>query len=176
MGATYPSESELRAYVEHELDRTLRADRPDLTVVFQGEAQPLVPVSQPLWWSISSPKMDPSELLLGRHYLLEARLSERQFVIWFGGLCGFSGTTPRDVMLPAVHIPFPWAHDQWLLRSPFAWAKEVVRVFASKPSSSAVKPPDAYSLGEVLRFMLRHEATSSAVFDPVVFPMSGCRY
>jgi hypothetical protein len=182
MGQPWPTDAALRAYVNRELDRA-KAEYPDLTVRFQGEPFQIVPISQPLWWTIESPHMDKSQHLLGRHYLLEARFEESQFVIWFGGLSGFRGPHPRDVMFPAVHVPFPEEQREWLRNSLFSWAKELVRrgVAEASPTSASAATPDgqmldALSLGAVLRWMLDHECEAAYAYDPMVYPMTGGRY
>ncbi len=106
-GHPFSSDEDLCHYVESELGRTIRADRPKLYVEFKPPEYSGVADSHLLRWAISSPHMDRSEHLLDRHYLLEARLVEGEFVIWFGKLSGFplGGGTTRDAILPAVHVP-----------------------------------------------------------------------
>lgn len=181
------AETELQEYVEREIKRAVSAVRPQCKIRFRGgDFPPLVPVSQPLWWTIESPDMDESELLIARSYLVEAHLEESRFVVWFGGLAGFVGDSPRDVMFPAVHIPFPWALDEWAQRSLLPGIEERLRdlrkvrpeivgaFFGS--SLNRTKVPEEYSLGTVLRWMLEHEGNPAAPYDPIVYPMSGCRY
>lgn len=172
------TEADVRAYVEDELRRTVSVSRPRLDIEFRGEAHPpFVPVSQlskQLWWTISSPDMDESEILLARNYVLEARLKEQQFVVWFGGLGGFPIIGPREVMLPAVHIPFPWTLDLWPEDFPQRNVRGRVRDFHGP--SSLTETPEQYSLGAVLSWMLEYETQHDAAYDPMVYPMSGCRY
>ena len=148
-GHPFSSDEDLCHYVESELGRTIRADRPELYVEFKPPEYSGVADSHLLRWAISSPHMDRSEHLLDRHYLLEARLVEGEFVIWFGKLSGFplGGGTTRDAILPAVHVPF-----------------------------ARVDKRPAYGLGAVLLWMLEHEVEASAVWDPMVYPMNGARY
>jgi hypothetical protein len=42
------------------------------------------PPRHELWWVLSSPRVDPTEHLLKRHHLVEARTKEYALVIWFG--------------------------------------------------------------------------------------------
>lgn len=91
--------------------------------------------------------MDQTQHLISRHYLLEACYDERQFVIWFGSLTGFRGSSPRDVIRPAVHLIFPEGVG-----------------------------PEEHTLGAVISWMLEHEDHASASWDPMVYPLSGGRY
>ena len=139
----------MRQYVETELKHSGIRDRPDLFVTFQDPGHLLhPPPAEILWWTIESSKMDQSQHLLGRHYLLEARYDERQFVIWFGTLNGFHGLSPRDVIRPAVHLTF------------------------SELGGGA----EEHSLGAVISWMLEHEYHAEASWDPMIFPLSGDRY
>ena len=149
MSDPFSSRAELRRYVEAELKHTAIRDRPDLSIAFQNSRSLLNPPPlHPLWWTIESTKMDQSKHLIGRHYLLEARYDEREFVIWFGALTGFRGSSPRDVIRPAVHLIFP---------------------------EQGVGPAD-HSLGSVISWMLEHEDRANASWDPMVYPLSGGRY
>ena len=149
MSDPFSSKTELRRYVEAELKHAGIRDRSGLSIAFQDPRCLLDPPPvQALWWTIESSKMDQTRHLISRHYLLEARYDERQFVIWFGTLTGFQGSSPRDVIRPAVHLIFP----------------------------ERGVSPEEHSLGAVISWMLEHEDHANASWDPMVFPLSGCRY
>jgi hypothetical protein len=149
MSDRFSSKTELRRYVETELKHAGIRDRPDLSIAFQNPRCLLDPPPvQALWWTIESSKMDQTQHLISRHYLLEARYDERQFVIWFGTLTGFQGSSPRNVIRPAVHLIFP---EQGV-------------------------GPEEHGLGAVISWMLEHEDHANASWDPMVFPLSGGRY
>jgi len=156
-GNPFASLDDLRQYVEAELDSSVRIDHPELQVIFGAQERGVVhrPTSiTALCWSIESPRMDRSQHLLGRNYVLEARLSEGQFVIWFGSVHGFplGGGMTRDVILPAVHVPFSLIDR------------------GSRPTKAD------YSLGGVLSWMLEHAECSPDPWDLVAYPMNGHRY
>jgi hypothetical protein len=94
--------------------------------------------------------MDRSQHLLGRNYVLEARLEQREFVVWFGALSGFNWPPedPRASMFPAVHLQFP----------------------------SEADAPKYCGIGAVLLQMLEHEGKPEATWDPIIYPMNGARY
>jgi hypothetical protein len=144
------TEKDLREYVEAELDRTVRTAWPRLYVDFQKFKDHDLPLTSPLWWSIRSTQMDRSQHLLGRNYVLEARLEQREFVVWFGALSGFSWPPedPRPSIFPAVHLQFP----------------------------SEANPRPHCGIGAVLLRMLQHEANPDAPWDPIIYPMNGGRY
>ncbi len=153
MGSRFSSDDELRGYVESELERTVRTEHPDLRVDFGPREFTVVPRFTPLCWLIESARTDHTMTLRDRHYLLEARRSEGQFVIWFGGMHGFTtgdGTT-RDVILPAVHVPFSLLHH------------------GARPTHSG------YGVGAVLSWMLAHAQSPAGEWDPMVYPMNGHR-
>ena len=140
----------IRQYVESELDGLSRR-WPDLHVAFgTGDAFDVPPPGSRCW-IVRSAKWDKTGHLLDRHYLLEARPSTKEFIVWFGALRGFrwKPTDPRPWMRTAVHIPFPRRGDE--------------RQYCG--------------IGAVVRLMLeRQEQPDSSGWDPAVYPMNGSRY
>ncbi len=184
MGDPFRSRTELRRYVEAELKHRGLRDRVDVSIAFQNP-RPLLdpPPLHELWWTIESSKMDRSQHLISRHYLLEARYDERQFVIWFGALTGFIGPSPRDVIRPAVHLAFPdgaFYSPPRALRSKLTpvvnsfWA--AIERVAKAHGTHQDDGPEEYSLGAVLSWMLEHEDHANTSWDPMVYPLSGGRY
>jgi len=184
MSDPFRSRTELRGYVEAELTHTGFRDRVNLSIAFQ-DARPLLdpPPLHELWWTIQSSKMDRTQHLISRHYLLEARYDERQFVIWFGTHTGFIGPSPRDVIRPAVHLTFPNASfysPPRALRSKLApVVKTIWAAFERAAKARGTYPddcPEEHSLGAVLSWMLEHEDHANSSLDPMVYPLSGSRY
>lgn len=180
------SRAELRRYVEAELKHTGLRDRPELSIAFQNPTCLVdAPPSHTLWWTIEASQMDRTEHLISRHYLLEARYNEREFVIWFGRLIGFKGSSPRDVIRPAVHLFFPDSSGISPLRTLRSKLTAVVNHLWAGPATARAATPngregavggEVHSLGAVVAWMLEHEDHASAAWDPMVYPLSGSRY
>jgi hypothetical protein len=132
----------------------VRKVRPELGVDFGAREFSVIPRVAPLCWLIEQPRHAPGARLRDRHYLLEARLAQGEFVIWFGGMHGVAsaGASTRDVMLPAVHVPF------------------------SLVDRDAGPTGATYSLGAVLWWMLNHSQRAAGEHDPLVYPMNGHLY
>ena len=155
------TEVELRDYVEHELARFVARDPRGLRSEFRSPLRQAHPSAKGLWWSVELCRFEPSELLLDRYYLLEAYVQQEEFVIWFGAFEGFPRFTVRDVMLPAIHVPFR------MLR------RDSSGVLVRGPTSEGTSE---YSLCEVLMWMHEHQYEPSAPWDSVAYPMSVSRY
>ena len=96
------SEAAVRNYVEAQLEGSIRAKRPELQVTFTGECDSLLSGPKGLCWKIilpRSPGLWPSD------YMVEARLEEREFLIWFG-YSSAGALATHHVMRPAVHVRF----------------------------------------------------------------------
>ena len=150
-GSPFHSQEDLRRYVESELDLSIRMVRPELRVDFGAREFTVVPRIASLCWLIEQPRGARSERMSDRHYLLEARYASGEFVIWFGGVHGTrsTGASTRDVILPAVHVPFSLIDR------------------ASRPVHAT------YALASVLRWMLDHSDRAPGDGDPLVYPMNG---
>jgi len=96
------SEAAVRSYVEGELQSSIGAKRPELRVKFTGECDGRLSGPKGMCWKISLPRTPgswPSD------YMLEARLEDRESIIWFGySSAGAWGT--HHIMRPAVHVRF----------------------------------------------------------------------
>ena len=152
-GPPFESDEDLRQYVEAELDLSVRTARPELLVEFGAREFTVVPRFTTLCWLIEDPGTGRPSAMCDRHYLLEARLEAGEFVIWFGAIHPVTagGASPRDVVLPAVHVPFSLVHRR------------------SRPTH------DGYSLAHVLRWMLDHAERPPDAVDSMVYPMNGHR-
>ena len=97
------SEAAVRNYVEAQVERSIRAKRPELQVTFMDtlEPHPTGPF-EGLCWRIALPQ---SQGTWPRDYLLEARLGDREFLIWFGYSSAGAWAT-HHIMRPAVHVRF----------------------------------------------------------------------
>ena len=96
------SEAQVRHYVEAELQSSIRAKRPELKVTFTGECDTTLSGGKGLCWKIilpQSPNSWPSD------YMLEARLEEREFLVWFG-YSSAGALATHHIMRPAVHVRF----------------------------------------------------------------------
>jgi hypothetical protein len=186
MSDPFCSRAELRRYVEAELKHTGLRDRPELSIAFQNPRYLVdAPPAHPLWWTIESARMDRTGHLISRHYLLEARYNEREFVIWFGTLIGFKGSSPRNVIRPAVHLISPDSSSIAPPRTLRSKLTAVVNNLWASPATARSATPNGregavgcemHSLGAVISWMLEHEDHASAAWDPMVYPLSGSRY
>lgn len=182
----FSSTAQLQRFVEAELQRAGLHDRPDISIAFQDPERLFhAPPLHPLWWTIASSRLDRSDLLICRHYLLEARYDERQFVIWFGRVIGFRGPAERELMHPAVHLFFPYRPIHAAPRTIRTKLTAMIHGWGGRPdlkgavTSQAGQPgalPREYPLGAVIRWMLTHEESAAAQWDPMVYPLSGSRY
>src|SRR5262245_61755160 len=144
----------LKDYVERQLMRFIAHDPKGLRFEYRSRRPHASAPTHELWWTVESAHFEPSELLLDRHYLLEARVAEQQFVIWFGTFGGFPGPTVRDVIQPAIHVPFS-------------------SVGGDRTDG---RPASRYSLCDVLLWMHQHQYSPGGSWDSVAYPMSGSRY
>ncbi|MFB3069895.1 MAG: hypothetical protein ACE1ZF_04305 [Gemmatimonadales bacterium] len=105
------TQAEIREYVERELDRTSRANHPDMEVVAGSrwtEASTARGQRQ-LLWTI----MDPADR--ARDYVVEARVKEGELLIWFG-YSSAGGLSTHHLMRLAVHLSMQelgFATDQY---------------------------------------------------------------
>ena len=96
MSLALETDAQSRAYVEAELDRTVRAKSPELEAQFR-DAYPMAGSSPYLWWRVVDVHAESQPF-----YTIEARRVEREFLIWFGNItCGV--WAKRLVMRQAVH-------------------------------------------------------------------------
>jgi hypothetical protein len=99
---TLDSETAVRNYVAAQLEHTIRAKRPELQVTFTESVDRPRRGPRRIYWRITLPQSEgswPSD------YLVEARLDESEFVIWFG--YSSAGTlATHHMMRPAVHVRF----------------------------------------------------------------------
>ena len=140
MTLTLESETQIREYVEAELDRTVRARYPELEAHFRDDYPTAAP-SQGLWWRIVDVHTEGQPF-----YTIEARLGEREFLIWYGNIT--RGMWAKHfAMRQAVHLAFDTVQ-----RDPHG----------AEPSPYT----DAASLGAVLELML------NATQPPPTYPMN----
>ena len=134
------SEAQIREYVEAELDRTVRDRYPELEAHSSDDYSTAPPSRYP-WWRIVDVHAAGQPF-----YTIEARLGEREFLIWYGNIT--RGVWAKHfAMRQAVHLAF-----ETVQRDPHG----------TEPSPYN----DAASLGAVLELML------SDAQPPPTYPMN----
>ena len=96
------SDAAIRNYVEDQLERSVRTKRPELDVRFMDGFDPHPTGPKGLCWRINLPRSQGS---WPHDYLVEARLADREFLIWFGYSSSGAWAT-HHIMRPAVHVRF----------------------------------------------------------------------
>ena len=98
----FDSEAAVRNYVEGQLERSIRAKRPELQVSFMDDFDRYPAAPKRFSWRITLPRPKGS---WPADYRVEARLDEGEFLVWFGYSSSGAWAT-RHIMRPAVHVCF----------------------------------------------------------------------
>ena len=99
---TLESEAAVGSYVETQFERTIRARRPELQLALMDEVDRQRAGPKRICWRINLPQSEgswPSD------YMVEARIDEGEFLIWFGYSSSGAWAT-HQIMRPAVHVRF----------------------------------------------------------------------
>lgn len=120
-GLQFREDTDVRRYVEAELNRVLSAHESWRVHTWRGGLPDYLPLepkdTEGLWWVLTTTEESPYD---DSWYTLEARRDTEEFLIWFGhGQVGSGGL--HWIIRPAVHVafqhlgPHPYTHVEYRL-------------------------------------------------------------